>query len=320
MLSRWHLPDSNISKMERPIVKIEDLKRLASEAGFDLCGVTRAEYMAEAEGRFREWLSGGNGEQLEYLHRNLDLRFDPSKLVDGARSVVVCGVNYKSQYSLSQSAESGVGIASYALMRDYHKSLKKALKLFLKELQCLYPAISGRCFTDSAPLVEKHLAELAGIGRVGRQSLIVTPQFGTFVLLGELVIDHEVDRYDEPLRGDTNPCGECRRCVDMCPAKAINDNRTIDARRCIACRTIECSDPGSEPLHGWIFGCDVCQSCCPHNKMTPLATNPDMQPIITPPTAVEWLSMNEEQFARFTQGTALKRSSLARIVSIISNR
>ncbi len=305
--------------MDRVTLNSEDIKRLAKEAGFDLCGVVRAEYLPDAESRFKGWLSAGYGDGLEYLHRNLELRFDPSRLVDGARSIVVCGVNYKNRYSLSDELQkSGVGVASYALTRDYHKSIKRRFKTLFKSLQSLYPSLSGRPFTDSAPLLEKHFAYMAGLGWIGRQSLLVTPQFGTFVLLGELVIDHDVDHYDEPIGSIDGGCGECRRCIDSCPVGAINLDRTIDARRCISSRTIEQKEMGDESLAGWVFGCDSCQQCCPHNKSTPEATAQDMQPMQIPSSSAEWLAMDEDSFVNLASGRPLKRSSLERIKSVIA--
>ncbi len=288
-----------------------DIKRLVRKAGFDLCGVTKAEYLPQAHTRFSEWLESGYGEGLEYLYRNQELRFDASKLMAGAETVVVCGVNYKSDLSLTQDLESGVGIASYALMRDYHKTIKKRLKMVLRELQNTTPELIGRVFTDSAPLFEKHLAVNAGLGWIGRQSLLVTPEYGSFVLLGEIVLDQKVDSYDSEYRG--NGCGVCHKCIEACPASAINDNRTLDTRRCIACRTIELDNQGEEPLAGWIFGCDMCQRCCPYNQLSPLATNPDMQRTLTPPTLEMWSEMEDRDFETFAQGTPIKRSSLQRI-------
>ncbi|MFI3290189.1 MAG: tRNA epoxyqueuosine(34) reductase QueG [Rikenellaceae bacterium] len=287
------------------------IKRLASEAGFDLCGVTKAEYLPHAELRFSEWLASGYGEGLEYLYRNQELRFDASKLMDGAKTVVVCGVNYKSDLSLTQDLESGVGIASYALMRDYHKTIKKRLKSVFKGLQLITPELNGRVFTDSAPLLEKHLAVKAGLGWIGRQSLLITPKYGSFVLLGEILLDREVDIYDFEQSGDG--CGSCRRCIEACPASAINNNRTLDTRLCIACRTIELEDSGDKPLAGWIFGCDICQRCCPHNQRSPLATNLDMRRTLTPPTRESWMQMDDKDFETFAQGTPIKRSSLQRV-------
>ncbi len=289
------------------MLRSADIKRLAKLAGFDLCGVTHAAHMADGEEHFRRWLGAGCGDPLPYLHRNMEVRFDPSALVPGACAVVVCGVNYKSEYSL----QNGAGIASYALMRDYHKTIRKMLKQLFSELQQLEPALQGRMFTDSAPLLEKQLAVAAGFGWIGRQSLLVTPEYGSFVLLGELVISVEADQYDEPYVGEG--CGTCRACLSACPASAINDNRTIDARRCISARTVEMDDGGDDPLAGWVFGCDGCQSCCPHNRATPLSTNPYMQITLTPPNSEEWMQMSQEDFDALTAGTPLRRATLERI-------
>ena len=125
-------------------------------------------------------------------------------------------------------------------------------------LRAAEPALAGRAFVDSAPLVEKQLAVEAGLGWIGRQSLLVTPRFGSFVLLGELVLDAACDRYDEPLAGAG--CGSCRRCVEACPTGAVCNDRAIDARRCISCHTIERTPAAEIALDGWIFGCDACQS------------------------------------------------------------
>ncbi len=293
----------------------EDIKRLASQEGFDLCGVTRAQPLHEGERRFRSWLDRGCGGDLQYLYNNQELRFDPSQLIEGGRSVIVCAVNYKNQYSTSDRQAEEAKIASYALMRDYHKTIRKALKRVLKSLCAQYDGLSGRVFVDSAPLMEKNLACNAALGWVGRQSLLITPQYGSFVLLGEILIDQEVDRYDEALEGDR--CGACRRCIDSCPVGAINDDRTIDTRLCIACRTIEVDGRGDLPFAGWIFGCDICQSCCPHNQTTPIFTNPDMSVIVTPPTKDQWLSMDEESFREFAKGTPLGRSNLDRIKDLL---
>ncbi len=297
------------------VISSTEIKRLANLAGFDLCGITPASALPLGEERFRGWLAKGYGDTLPYLHRNLEVRFDPSALVPESRSVVVCGVNYKSEYSLKPHGDEGCNIASYALMRDYHKTIRKMLKSLFAELQRLDPSLQGRSFTDSAPLLEKHLAVAAGLGWIGRQSLLVTPSYGTFVLLGELVISSEVDRYDEPFVGDG--CGECRACVNSCPAHAITDERCIDARRCISARTVEMDDFSDEPLGGWIFGCDGCQSCCPHNRKTPLYTNHNMRPIVTPPTANGWQQMSVEEFDKLTFSTPLRRSSLERIQRLL---
>ncbi|MFI3258588.1 MAG: tRNA epoxyqueuosine(34) reductase QueG [Rikenellaceae bacterium] len=292
-------------------IQSKDIERLVVQAGFDIFGITRAEYLPKGESHFCDWLERGYGDSLEYMQRYKELRFDASKLLPEGRSVVVCGVNYKSRYSIAKGRNNGAGVASYALMRDYHKTIRKRLKGVLKQIQSLYPQTEGRVFTDSAPLLEKQLALNAGIGWIGRQSLIINPQFGSFILLGEIILDKEVDQYNE--RIVANGCGECRRCIESCPVGAINEERMVDARICIASRTIEMEQAGELTLDGWAFGCDTCQNCCPHNRLTPIAVADDMQPIVTPPTDDEWMAMEQADFEKIAAGTPLKRSSLQRI-------
>ena len=166
----------------------------------------------------------------------------------------------------------------------------------------------------SAPLAEKSYARRAGLGWIGRQSLLVNPKFGSMMHLGELVIDVDVDEYDTPMEGVG--CGSCRRCVEACPNRAILDNRTIDTRCCISCRTIEREDDGdTTPLHGWIFGCDICQSVCPFNAHAPLHRNPQFDPVITPEmlSAERLETMTDEEFATIAKPTPLLRAGFERI-------
>lgn len=243
------------------------------------------------------------------MERNIDKRADITRLVEGAKSVIVCGVAYKNEFSNGYSDDCRQKIASYALNRDYHKSIKQMLKQLLNNLKELDKSVSGRVFTDSAPVFEKRYAVEAGLGWIGRQSLLVTPQFGTFVLLGVAIINQECDSYDSPLQGVG--CGNCHRCIDACPNNAIID-RHIDTRLCISRATIEQTDDNSLPLHGWIFGCDACQSCCPYNHRAPMATNPHFTPIFNP-LDIDWQKIDEAEFSLRFAPTPLSRSSLRRI-------
>ena len=287
--------------------------RSAADAGFDLCGVTPCRHLARNESFFRRWLAEGRHASLGYLERNLDKRFDVRRLVEGARTVVVCAVSYKNASSDGYPDGFRAKIASYALTGDYHPTIKAMLRSLFDRLRQAEPSLAGRAFVDSAPLLEKQLAVQAGLGWIGRQSLLVTPQFGSFVLLGELVVDAACDRYDEPYGGVG--CGRCRRCIDACPAGAVCEDRAIDARRCISCRTIERVSQRSMPLDGWIFGCDRCQNCCPYNRRAPMhrasAFDPLFDPLDYPPE--RWIAMGEEEFRVRFSGTALSRSGLRRL-------
>lgn len=290
------------------------ITNIAKEVGFDLVGVVRAEALIEEHNRFKEWLLCGNNSTLEYLERNVEKRFDASLLVEGSRSVIVCAVSYLSEYGKTVNEASPTKIASYALNRDYHLVIKRMLEAFAMRLKAYAPELRYRAFVDSAPLAEKSHARLAGLGWIGRQSLVVNPHFGSMMHLGELVVDVEFDGYDTPMEGVG--CGSCRRCVEACPNGAILDNRTIDARRCISCRTIEREAEGeSVPLHGWIFGCDVCQTVCPFNQHAPLHRNPEFDPCVTPDmlTAERFATMTEEEFMSIAKDTPMLRAGFERI-------
>lgn len=290
----------------------------ALEVGFDLVGITTAEPLNSERAYFEAWMSEGNHSTLDYLSRNIEKRFAPQLLVEGARSVIVCAVSYLSPISRGYSSECRTKIASYALARDYHLTIKEMLFELGNRLGSKVEGLKFRAFTDSAPLAEKSLAVRAGLGWIGRNSLLVTPRFGSMILLGELVINQDVDNYDKPFYEQR--CGSCRVCIENCPNGAILENRLIDTRRCISCRTIEREDENNElSLHGWIFGCDSCQSLCPYNRRAPLHTNKRFDPIIDIESISEERlnSMSEEEFQAIAGTTPLTRSGLERIRSNI---
>ena len=231
------------------------IKKLAADAGFDLCGLAPCRHLVENESMLRAWLGKGYQSSLAYMERNVEKRADPRKLVEGART---------------------------------------------------------------APLLEKQLAVEAGLGWIGRQSLLVTPRFGTYVLLGELLLTDDADVYDPPFEGSR--CGRCHNCIESCPTGAIVAPKVIDTGRCISCPTIEREPSGGIDLDGRIYGCDRCQSCCPHNQKAPMHTNPAFDPVFDPRTmdTAAWLGMAEAACEALCGRTPLTRSGLARIRSNIA--
>ena len=210
-------------------------------------------------------------------------------------------------------------IASYACAEDYHTSLRRMLRELFERLKSATPGLRGRAFVDTAPLTEKLLAREAGLGWIGRQSLLITPQFGSFVVLGELILTEETDRYDTPF--EESHCGSCRACVEHCPTGAVMPGRGIDTARCIACHTIERQPDTPIGLNGWIFGCDTCQNACPWNDRTPQHRNPSFDPLFDPRSmdAAAWRELNEEAFAERFGRTPLMRSGLQRILKNIDD-
>lgn len=289
------------------------IKQLAAETGFDLCGVAPCRRFAGSEARFRAWLERGCHASLGYLERNVDKRFDPRLLVEGARTAVVCAVGYKNRAGAGYPAGHRAKVASYACAVDYHTTVRALLHGLFARLAAEYPGLSGRAFVDTAPLSEKRLAVEAGLGWIGRQSLLVTPRFGTYVVLGELILTAEADCYDAPFEGPG--CGSCRRCLDSCPAGALAEPHAVDARRCISRHTVERETDRTIDLDGWIFGCDACQSCCPYNRQAPMhalaAFDPLFDPVAMGPG--EWLAMDEAAFGARLGATPLARSGLRRL-------
>lgn len=253
------------------MLSYEYIKRCVGQTGFSVCGIARARILEEHTGRFEAGLAASGDEVLGYLAARPERRFDPSTIVAGARTIVVCALAYpRIEYPADFE---GPKRASFAhLDEDYHTKIKSMLREVLERLREPVPGASGagpglkgKVCCDTSAILEKAWAVEAGLGWQGRNSLLISPLWGSFLLLGELVLDAECDRYDEPYDGPG--CGSCRACERACPTGALK-NRTVDTGRCIAALTVEKSRRGEtvEPLYGWAYGCDECQIACPANR------------------------------------------------------
>ena len=236
----------------------EEVKKIALEVGFDACGVARAEALTDDEYPLCEWLSRGWHGALSYMERNADKRMDPRLLVPDACSVICCISSYGSPDPTRRD-----GVAAYAQNREYHKVVKDMLYALKMRL-----GIDGKVCCDTVPISDKHWAARAGLGWIGRHTLLVTPQWGSWVNLGEIVTTEECDLYDEPLKA-MPACSKCHRCVDACPNHAIAPDGApmIDVRRCTAYYTTHHPQaiPSDIDAHGYTQGCDICQLACPFN-------------------------------------------------------
>lgn len=287
----------------------QSIHQYASTLGFDRCGIARCRPLEERRDQLQQWLDQGHHGGLTYMERNLDKRLDPTLLVEGARSIIVCAISYKRPPAQGLITR----FASYAWGRDYHSVLKEKLRALFAHIQELIPNTTGRLFVDTAPILEKSWAAEAGVGRIGRNSLLIVPGIGSFVVLGLIVTNAELEP-DPPL-SPIDPCGSCRACVEACPVGAIGPNRTIDASRCIARRTIEAEPDNEEELYGWIFGCDTCQQVCPHNRHAPVSPHTCFAPTpgLAEMTANDWLQLTDEEFKHRFRDTPLLRCGLQRI-------
>lgn len=284
--------------------KKEEVRLRLIEAGADAVGFARAGEVAEECRRELDlWIDAGKNAGMDYMSRNIDLRSDPRTLLEGARSVISLAFSYYPQSTAGLPA----GVAYYALGKDYHKALRKALKPAIREV--LEPlGGSWRICVDSAPIAEKYWARMAGIASIGRNSLAIVKGTGSFVVLAEILTTLEF----EPDKPAARSCSGCGLCEKACPAGAISDGH-VDSRRCLSYLTIEHhGDWDHKPPSGSLFGCDICQRCCPCNR-NPL---PARLEAFAPLEAMKQLSaeslrsMTGEQFDATFAGSPLRRAGL----------
>ena len=247
------------------MVGSNQVERIALDIGFHACGVSRVERLGALEGIYSNWLGNGYHGSMSYMERNFELRLDPSNLVSGAKSVISVLLSYNTG-DLSINIKPP-RIARYAARADYHFLMKRMLWEMLNQLRECYGKVNGRAFVDSAPVFEREWAVRAGLGWIGKNSMLINRELGSYIFIGELIVDIEI----EPnARMERNRCGTCTRCMDACPNKAIIAPGVIDARKCISYLTIERNEPIATGevanLDGWCFGCDICQEVCPWNR------------------------------------------------------
>ncbi len=285
------------------------LKKRAKELGFAFVGISKAEKMDKEAGQLELWLQQGRQGTMQYLERYFDKRTDPTLLVPGAKSVVSLMYNYyqKPQPNLSKSPK----ISIYAYGEDYHQIIKKKLKQLLTDLQNQTGNIHGRCFVDSAPVLERNWAQRSGLGWIGKNTLLINPKAGSYFFLAELIIDIELV-YDQPIK---DYCGTCTRCIDACPTNAIDPKGYLmDGSKCISYLTIEhkeqIPDTFKNKMDHWIFGCDICQEVCPWNRFA----SPHNEPAFNPSEKLlnmkenDWLEITEEVFSEIFAKSPVKRT------------
>ena len=256
----------------------DDIKHKAIELGFDLIGFTDASPIdAEQVEIFAQWLKSGFAGQMAYMHRNLQKRLNPAQLFENAQSVIVVGLNYelpKYKPKLLGTAAPTGRIAGYAQYEDYHSFVKERLYKLLDFIKILAgPGVKSKICVDSVPLAERALAVRAGLGFIGKNHMLINPELGCRIFLGEIITDLKLPP-DEPIAGD---CTGCRKCLDACPTGALRPDGQFDAGLCINYLTIEYKDqipPGlAEKMGDRLFGCDECIAACPYQKNVPVCRN-----------------------------------------------
>ncbi|WP_230391897.1 tRNA epoxyqueuosine(34) reductase QueG [Pontibacter sp. FD36] len=286
------------------------IKQKAQELGFMYCGVSKADFLEEEAPRLENWLKQNMHGQMHYMENHFDKRLDPRLLVEGAKSVVSLLLNYYPEKENQQSEEDTYKVSKYAYGTDYHFVIKDKLKTLLNYINEEVGEVGGRCFVDSAPVLDKAWAKKSGLGWVGKNSNLITPQVGSFYFIAELIIDLELE-YDGPIK---DYCGSCTRCLDACPTDAIVAPYVVDGSKCISYFTIELKDQLPQEMNGkfgnWIFGCDICQDVCPWNRFS----KPHQEPAFEPHPQLkemkksDWEEITQEVFAQLFKKSAVKRT------------
>ncbi|HEY4539170.1 MAG TPA: tRNA epoxyqueuosine(34) reductase QueG [Faecalibacter sp.] len=305
-----HLPTEELIKIERT----QRIKAKAEALGFLSCGIAKAEFLEEEAPRLESWLNHNYHGEMSYMANHFDMRLDPCLLVDGAKSVISLSYNYFQD--LNRNPDS-YKVAMYAQGEDYHFVVKEKVRELLDFIQEEIGEVNGRAFTDSAPIMEHAWARKAGIGWVGKNSLTLSKQKGSFFFLAELILDLDLV-YDQPM--ETDHCGKCTRCIDACPTEAILPNRVVNGSQCISYFTIELKDQIPTEMKGkfddWIFGCDVCQEVCPWNRFS-LPTKQERfigHEKINQMSKKEWEEITEDVFREIFKKSPVKRTKFSGLV------
>jgi len=288
----------------------QKLKQEARRLGFDACGISKAEPLDEEARRLEAWLKAGFQGTMDWMERHFDKRIDPTKLVEGARSVISVLHNYYQPVAHDPSPETGK-ISRYAWGDDYHEVLKEKLYQLFAWLEAQVGEVHGRAFVDSAPVMDKAWARRSGLGWIGKNTNLINRRMGSFFFLGELIVDVPLPP-DDPI---PDYCGSCTRCIDACPTGALVQPYVLDARRCISYLTIEHRGDDIPPelqekMGNWIFGCDICQDVCPWNKFKYATNEPRFMPRPgLPDTPLHrWEELDLEAFREKFRKSAVKRA------------
>jgi epoxyqueuosine reductase len=284
------------------------IKTEAQRLGFLSCGISKAEFLEEEAPRLEEWLQKNMHGEMDYMENHFDKRLDPTRLVEGSKSVVSLLLNYYP--SEIQKDNLAPKISKYAYGKDYHFVIKNKLKDLLSFIKEEIGEVDGRAFVDSAPVLDKAWAARSGLGWMGKNGNLLTQQVGSFYFIAELIIDLELE-YDSPV---TDHCGSCTACLDACPTNAIVEPYVVDGSKCISYFTIELKDNIPTEFKGqfdnWMFGCDVCQDVCPWNRFS----KPHNEPLFNPHPELlsmskkDWEEITKDVFNKVFKNSAVKRT------------
>lgn len=295
-----------------PLSNTQLVKKIAYQLGFDFVGISKAVFLNEDAIRLEEWLSKNGNATMSYMENHFDKRLDPTKLVEGSKSVVSLLYNYHT--TKRQTDAKAPKLSKYAFGEDYHFVIKEKLTEFFVLLEEEIGKVEGRSFVDSAPVLDRAWARKSGLGWIGKNSMLINKQRGSDFFIAELIIDLELEP-DGPIK---DYCGTCTKCIDSCPTDAILPERQIDSNKCISYLTIELKDeiiPSQfkSKMENWMFGCDICQDVCPWNRFGVQHKEERFEPKLNllDMTRENWEQLEQEDFSKVFKKSAVKRTKFS---------
>lgn len=290
------------------------IKEMALSEGFEKAGIVRVQSLHAERVRLNQWLERGYQAQMKWMSRDPEMRSDPRMLFADARSVVVVAKNYYTP--AKHTADPGTGkVSRYAWGDDYHDVVGSKLRSLLSWIKEQIPNADGKVCVDIQPMMDKAWAVRAGLGWLGKHANLITPQYGSWVFIGELLLNIDLEYDNQPVE---DHCGSCTLCIDACPTHAITEPYVVDSNKCISYATIELRDADMQPdigenLEGWFYGCDICQDVCPWNRFEQVTDEHRFAPRAgnVNPRLSEVLEMTPEIYAERFRHSAMKRAKLS---------
>ena len=293
----------------------EQIKTKALELGFHKIGIATAEALSEEGDRLQEWLARGYQASMQWMEKNTEKRIDPRNIVRDAQSVISVAVNYYTPFQHRSANDEGK-ISRYAWGDDYHDIVTERIQLLFDCIKQMEPAMEGRYYVDTGPVMDKVWAAKAGIGWQGKHTNLITKEYGSWVFLGEIITNLKLDA-DTPME---DFCGSCTACIDACPTDAIREPYIVDSNKCISYLTIEHRGQIAESLgrnfEQWVYGCDICQDVCPWNRFQQESGDKEFQPREwnKNPQLEELQNISQEEFIRRFKGSPIKRTKREGII------
>lgn len=314
MFARASVYPSNTTDTMNVPELARSIRDRARAEGFEKIGIVPAAALTSERARLNEWLRRGYHGEMKWMARDPEMRSDPRKLFPAARSVVVVAKNYYTPVQHEENPETGK-VSRYAWGDDYHDVMATRLKNLLSWIKEEIPGAEGKICVDIQPMMDKAWAVRAGLGWLGKHSNVITQEYGSWVFIGELLLNIELEYDTEQVE---DHCGTCTLCIDACPTQAITQPYVVDSNKCISYATIELRgdelpDEVKNNLDGWLYGCDVCQDVCPWNRFEQVTDEPRFQPRAGNVNAslAEVLSLTPETYAERFRSSAMKRAKLS---------